>query len=706
MYTEKIISPYRDMGTVEPFPADYPYCPTELTGSGAMIAPYFSTSSASRNVMLTSHSSQAYVIDNPTAPRNMSGVEVELGKYTFKIEFENECRIIEVIPKYQKQIGRNAIHTNFPLTIIIENLKTYVLDYIELEQFYTRDITFGFKFDYNTTITDRIAEGAVFYEGDIIADSPSVCKQTGVRRSGRETLTAIIGAMYTIEDGFGALDTWLEKMSGTGCGSRSGSFGRNLVPRNLYGTIDNYKPFPDIGEAIRPDGLLMAFYELDPENDWLNLTPVGMMRIDRESDIILQAKPNAIVYDITVTHNSAQQVNCPWQMAEQARKYWENHQHYWKRLMTLYQRYYQQNGASLRMTGKLNRLITMAHGYCPEAIPGQWGDNLRKRRTKMVLKQAVRDEWNVEIKYHYKIKPTKGHKFSDNGGQKGEICYVYTKETAPITQDGRVVELVYSPVSVPKRTNLNQLYEMFISASGTALQAKLKNMYSSHAPIADMWEQCLTYFHEVSPITKAAYEEIGINDQMREELICHIIDNNTSVVSPADNPQIDLSVVKRCYEAGHAPLYAPISICRNDGTRVNTVLPVLVDTKMIYALEKIGSERSAVAVPKLQVHGLISKLTQADKYSSPGRKVAYRGVGESEDRHQEGFGDPEAAAETLDRGLNPISQRELYKSILNAENPSQIANCVDRNKFPRTGGRGFEIVKNLYYCQGTELCND
>ena len=67
-------------------------------------------------------------------------------------------------------------------------------------------------------------------------------------------------------------------------------FGANEFPLNLYGDDLHYKPFPEIGEAIREDGLLMALRRFDA-----NLAPAMVSRRDlQEIDYLFDTPPHAL----------------------------------------------------------------------------------------------------------------------------------------------------------------------------------------------------------------------------------------------------------------------------------------------------------------------------------------------------------------------------------------------------------------------------
>ena len=67
---------------------------------------------------------------------------------------------------------------------------------------------------------------------------------------------------------------------------------------------------------------------------------------------------------------------------------------------------------------------------------------------------------NTVIITIFMSKPLKeGDKLAGRHGNKGVITKIERDEDMPIAEDGEPIELLYSPLGVPSRKNLGQLYE-------------------------------------------------------------------------------------------------------------------------------------------------------------------------------------------------------------------------------------------------------
>ncbi len=86
-------------------------------------------------------------------------------------------------------------------------------------------------------------------------------------------------------------------------------------------------------------------------------------------------------------------------------------------------------------------------------------------------------------------------------------------------------------------------------------------------------------------------------------------------------------------------------------------------------LEKIADSWSALSSGKLQHFGVLSPMTQSEKYAYPYRNSSVRTVGETEGRVYAAYSSRLNVAEVMDRNNNTLTHREVVKSIINADHP-------------------------------------
>ena len=380
--------------------------------AAAGLNPFILHNSAARAVMFTSHIGQALVIDGIEPRRIITGIESEYGKYTFKIEMPVNAQIIEVIDRYPRTMD-NAIKINPETVVIYENVDSKEICVMRIVNFYSMDKQFGFHYQHKP-IKNRLVAGEYISAGKVISDSPAV-KEDGQYGYGVNANVAFMSVPQIIEDGVVVRRGFLEKLSTNGFESRVASWGSSRYPLNLYGDENNYKPFPDIGDRIRDDGLLFALRSCTRNDAILapmEMTPASLMKPDFFYDTLIYAEPGAVVTDIIVHHNTnSTNKGTPVGMEVQPEKYRRATSVFYKKILDTYYRIRKHrfnNDSNLELSPDFQQLLVEAHS--DSAVVKVGGKEEKVART---YKRATLDDWRVEIHYSYKITPTNGFKVTD-----------------------------------------------------------------------------------------------------------------------------------------------------------------------------------------------------------------------------------------------------------------------------------------------------
>lgn len=383
----------------------------ELIGVNA-IQPFFGKSSAARKAMFATHIGQAPWVAGSEPRSLITGVELEYGKYTFDIRFPCDCTVLKVLRKYPRTMGRDSIQHNPVTTIIYEENNAFrTIGVINVPDFASFHQDFGFPYKRNPDVWERLslANNPTFAAGEVIAHSPAV-REDGMYGLGVEAEVAFLSTPETIEDGFGVREGFLEKLMPTTYNTVVGNWGQKAYPLNLYGDDKVYKPFPDIGDRIRDDGLVFALREYDPESDLAvaEMTPRALRELDC-FDRPIYGKPGAIVKDVVVYHdNRLNPTHTPVEMDTQARKYYDAACNYYQAILDEYDRLKRRRGANLDITREFHSLVVEAQIYKPRMD--------EKRKLTRVYRLETLDEWRVEVTYAKEMMPTVGFKLTDFDG--------------------------------------------------------------------------------------------------------------------------------------------------------------------------------------------------------------------------------------------------------------------------------------------------
>lgn len=366
--------------------------------------------SASRLHMLSNQLGQMLVINGATPRGIQTGMEREYAKATFNVRMPADGTILEIVPMYRLGgAGRDAIAHNPMTAVIYEDAKTKEIGVFYLEDYCSMHQYFGYKYNKGKDFGllypgSKVPEGAVFLESPSVTPDGDYCY-------GIEANVAYMTHPATSEDSILVSRDFLRKLGFIKLERRIVEYGyrSNKVALNLYGDDENYKPFPDIGEKIRDDGLLAALRPTEP----IELAVVEQSRRDlREVDFyfdetIYADGPGGTVVDIRV-HRDLNSVNhADVNMDEQVAKYDVDRRAFYRRIEGIYKKYHRQRGASLQITPEFNQLLMDA------AVP--LSEEAGQRVQKQYRKQPL-DTFRIEFVIRYDVVPNIGFKLTDCHG--------------------------------------------------------------------------------------------------------------------------------------------------------------------------------------------------------------------------------------------------------------------------------------------------
>lgn len=667
----------------------------DLLASGG-INPWAQHDSSSRVQMIGGHLSQALVIDGCSTRRCLTGIEREFARHTFHIKMPVDAEVIRVIDRYPPTLSVGAIRENPSTVVVYEDTDTKEVGILTIPRFSCKHQHFGFKYKHNRAAISRLSQGSYIAAGTIIADSPAV-DELGNYRLGTETEVAFMSVPGIIEDGVIVSKAYVEKLKSKGFESRVAGWGTNWYPLNLYGTETEYKPFPDIGDRIRDDGLLFALRRYDPRDLLapVEMTPRALQEPDYTFDKLTYAEPGAKVVDINVRHEvKGVPPPTPVGMEVQTMRYYQATLKFYDTLLETYNELRKRRKEHLRITPEFHRLLVEALTYKPD--PG------KQKATQMYQRQPL-DDWRVEVTFEYDVIPTVGFKLTDFHGGKGVICDVWETEDMPMDAEGNRAEAIMDGDSTIKRMNIGRLYEQYINATSRHITNVVRRWMAEGKPDAvdRSWLYLLGYYKIVSPrmydlITGPSYTS---TPKMHVDAV---VKDGVYLYLPTDNPAYSPDIIKGLRE--HYPIHmGPVTYRGRSGNISTTDSNILIGSLYIMLLEKTGGDWSGVSSAKLQHFGIPARLTKYDKHSSPGRAQPVRITGESEVRLMAATIGGEATAELLEMSNNPALHKHVVANILRAEQPSNIKEIIDRKEIPRGGSRALVYVNHALECAGVRF---
>lgn len=359
--------------------------------------------SSAREAMMANHLGQAPVVKGSEQRRIFTGAEAEYGKYTFTIKFPVDCKILKVMRKFQRGLGDWTIKEN-PTTYVLyeaydDPMRTVGM--LEIPSFANYHKDFGFEMVKRREVWDRIREGEMIGKDEIIASSIALSKD-GEYGFGINAEVAALSVPSTIEDGFLVSRKFLERLETKGYHTLSADWGKSYFPLNLYGDDTHYKPFPDVGDHIRPDGLVFALREMDGHESMMDITPKATRTVDYAFDKLIYGKANAKVADITVYHDTdIDHPKTPLGMEEQASNYYNAEAEFYKEVVRTYRELNKRRNGTLKITPEFNQLVIRALTFLPSE---------EKRKLTRMHRLDKLDEYRVDLTYEYTLRPNMGFK--------------------------------------------------------------------------------------------------------------------------------------------------------------------------------------------------------------------------------------------------------------------------------------------------------
>lgn len=297
------------------------------------------------------------------------------------------------------------------------------------------------------------------------------------------------------------------------------------------------------------------------------------------------------------------------------------------------------------------------------------------------------------------------------------ICRIAEPEEMPIDKNGVRADAIMDGGATVNRSNYGRMYEHYFNAASRDIlirmrhafgitptdittQHKVEDIYNNNHQLFDqMYHYLMGYYEILTPNMFA--DLVNAPDEVKINHLSYITDNKWQAIHlemPTDNP-VSYSHAVEAIEKLYQPLHDKVTYTYA-GVQMESTEKVRIASLYVMLLEKTGDDWSSTASSKLQHFGLPSQITKNNKFATPIRNQALRGLGEAEGRILVSHVDDEVVAELMDRSNNPTTHREIVKNILTAEYPTNIERLVDRDKIPLGGAKPIQIVNHMALCAG------
>jgi hypothetical protein len=710
---------------------NYRYEPNQLFPELANVmslSPFDGTISASRKQMFgASHTSQCLVFDKPTPRRIQTGAEIQYGRATFSTKIERDCKVLHMIQFYNPKLGGDgAIRHNPETMLIVQYEDGGEVDCISMREYFSNHQYFGFPYK-NTEATRFLRggnDGSRLKAGTILQDSPSK------RPDGNYCYGTNLNVMFAsfpevAEDGVLLSDEVVDWLTIRKYEKRTVPFGSTHFPLNIYGDPnkpDEYKPFPEIGDWVRPDGLLMVLRSYSDIYSPVEMSAAACREINYPFDkTIYVPSGKGRVIDIRVSHDSSRTPFSPSICNEQALKYDRAAREFYKEIYKHYTSMRANTNGRLKISHNFKNLVKHAYSVIQEG-----STSTEEQRVQKIYRASPMDDFTIEFVIEYEAVPKEGYKLTDCWGGKGVVVKVVPKNDMPVDKHGNRVHVIMDGGATVSRQNLGRLYEQFFNACSRDLVKEFCDLFNVSYPethgqkmmLADKmkveesfkkndasanaaWDRFTHYIEVISPEQVEFYYDECRHGRRAEHMIS-LLEDGIYLYHPSNNDP-ELPDVVDVLKNEFMPHMSQVTYRGNSGNMVTTRDKILIGEIYFILLEKTGDDWTSVSSGKLQNFGILSHINNQDKHSSPWRQQAIRAWGETETAIGTAYMGWRVMAEIIDRNNNITTHRHGVYNILRASQPTNIPVLIDRKKIPLGSAKPLELVKHLGLCNGWEF---
>lgn len=381
-----------------------------------------------RSNMMAGHFAQRLVIKGSEPNLVQTGVEEEFGKYTLSTQMPGNGTILAMLDLYPASVvgGEDSINFNPETLVLYRNNDTGEFDCFSMPYHCSLHPQFGFKY-VDKPAKKAMGVGRTFEKGTIFQDTPAVHGESHYT-FGKNVNVAYMSHPNVGLDGYVISEDLLDDFEFSMYESRSIEFGANDIPLNLYGNDQIHKAFPDVGDYIREDGLLMATRRYDSTLAPSLLSIKDLQTVDYHFDnkVYVRAGKGRVVH-LTVIKSDNVNRQLPEEMTRQAEKYANALRRFHRSIIRFEEQMIQENrkmggDGRIKVSRRLQRLLVKSKAivnYPMETrqyVPVNQDFSNRQGLTLVYRKEPL-NTWRINFTIEYKVKINRGYKLTClNGG--------------------------------------------------------------------------------------------------------------------------------------------------------------------------------------------------------------------------------------------------------------------------------------------------
>ncbi len=669
--------------------------------------------SASRQYMLGNNVGKAVPVSGATTRKITSGFESHYGATARKIVAPSNMIVEKVFYRGSNQDNGQLSDDWSEIYVVFFNEELQKYDLLVLPKYNTQNSYVAFEYVYDKDLMRKLGseEKPTFPKGAVFAKSPSI-SETGEWMFGLEANVCGLTAPYTEEDGIAVTDRFIERIATTFEHKRKFAYNESeYVALNLYGTPDNPRAFPENGEPVRDDGIVMGFRRRDTSSALVGLTRKALMNPQDNYDILFYAPPNSVVKSVHVTterfknraHNkSAFKATHPHtesldRFAELSNRM-ANEVKEWNRKLEAKYR-----DSRLPVTPRLLNFIWKQLGeVVKDHTTGRYNLVKNTHRNKNKL------DWNITITLKERVRGKKRFKLTDVNGGKGVIVKVIPWQNAPRYADGRIADVIINNTPAFRRQIFSALIEPAVNLVNYEVHSRVKRLVNEANGYALAFAELMKFYRAIAPEFAELVETATPTEEEQFDHVDYILREDISVQIRSDTTLYGVEIVRSIMK-NYPEVKPQHATYINDlGQEVTTLNPVIISSMYYMLLDKFGTDMSAQSMPKRNLFGRPAKLNHNDRYRSWHRDQAGRNGGEAEARGKAAALGGEEFIREMIAATSPVVATRMAQRIIRANQPFRIKELVrlDELNMNRALHMAMNMVRDAGYDLRKETADD
>lgn len=662
--------------------------------------------SSARQIMFANHLAQALVLNNGDEEILQSGIERELAKTSFGKRLEDDSRIIAIIPRYKNKLS-GKVSSEVEVNVIYENLNTRRIESLNVPYNSKMHTYFGFKYK-RSSVMNTMSVGDILPAGTVLADSPAVVENNGYKW-GKNINTLIASTNETAEDAITISEEIANSLDFNIYEERTIEVGEGSDLLNLYGTVDEPKFFPHIGERIHESGLIAAKrksnYDMVPALNSVH----DIMEVNHTFDDCVYARDNTgVVVDIIVEKH-VKKKEPKLYAAQQLKQYVDANLEYHRDIVNVYRKLEEHNRRlgiteAPNISNDFHRQLVDSMAIIESSEPNSG--------FKKTWRNEPTDIYRITFIIEYKLKSGVQYKFTGKSGDKSIVTNVVPRADMPRDKNGVVADLLVDVMTTPSRMNIARVYTSYISGSAREAQRQIRLEVEARYPnvphgyavgtmsVAELnmlWGIVIEYISTFDGPQFKAYHTLG--DDGKRVILKEIVEKEFFVGYMFG--QFDsVEIVNKIRNSRFKPLKDNIYIKNHRGEWVMSKEKMIIAPMYYFMLAKIADTWLATSSARLSHFNTPTGLSGKNKHSTPFRDKPVKNISETEGRLLASLAPTEVAAELKNRAISVTTHEAIYRNVLNADSVSNIEHIVDRSVIGYDEDKSLELVNSLFMCSG------